>query len=84
MRQRPIPRNALLLLIAIAIVMPIGTCVILAVGRLLEAMGDASGSVVLDWIALAAGIVWILDLICLILAHGINSLADPDDPPDAG
>ena len=83
MRQKPIPKRAVLLLIAIAMVMPIGICVILALGRLLQAMGDASGSVVLDWIALACGVVWVLDLICLILAHSINSLAELDDDDSA-
>jgi len=79
MRQKPIPQRILLLLIAPAVVLPIGICILLALGRLLGAMGDASGGVVLDWIALACGVAWVLDLICLILAQGINSLGAPED-----
>ena len=82
MRQNPVPQRVLLLLIAVAVVLPIGICVMLALGRLLGAMGDASGGIVLDWIALACGVAWVLDLICLILVQGINSLGDSDDQSD--
>ena len=81
MRRQLIPRAVLLVLIAIALVTPIGICVILAAGRLLGTMGDAAAGGVLDWIALAFGGVWLVDLICLVLAHAVNSLSEADDPP---
>ena len=75
-------QRALVALIAVAIVLPIAVCVILALGELLEAMGDSDGGVVLGRVALAAGVLWVVDLICLLLALGVNSLIDPPGPPD--
>ena len=82
MAQKPIPQRVLFLLITIALVLPIGLCMVLALGRLLTVMGDEPGGLVLDRIALAGGILWALDLICLILAQGINALADSNDRTD--
>ena len=82
MAQKPIPQPVLFLLIAVALVLPIGLCMLLALGRLLAVMGDSTGGLVLDRIALAGGILWALDLICLILAQGINALADSNDRAD--
>jgi len=81
MRRKPVPQQPLLLLVVAAVVMPIAVCVILALGRLLLAMGDDPAGAVVDWIALAFGAVWVLDLICLILALAVNSLSEPDEPP---
>jgi len=75
-------QRALVTLIVIAVVLPIGVCVILALGELLGAMGDSAGGVVLDRVALATGVLWVVDLICLVLALGVNSLIDPRGPPD--
>ena len=82
MTQKPIPQRVLFHLIAIALVLPIGACLILALARLLAALDDPPGAAVLDRIVLGCGILWALDLICLILVQGINSLADSNDPPD--
>jgi len=83
MAQKPIPQRVLFLLIAIALVLPIGLCMVLALGRLLIIMGDGPDvALVLDGIGLAGGILWALDLICLILAQGINALADSNDRAD--
>lgn len=82
MTDKPIPSRILLLAIAAALVIPIGICILLGLGRLLGAMDDASGSRVLDWIALAAGAIWLLDLICLILAQAINSVAESGGPSE--
>jgi len=82
MRSRPIARRFLAALLAAAVALPIAVCVLVALGRLLAAMGDVGGAAVLDWIALAIGAVWVLDLVCLVLAQAVNSLADQDDPPE--
>ena len=82
MRSRLIARRFLATLLAAAVVLPIAVCVLVALGRLLAAMDDAGGAAVLDWIALAIGAVWVLDLVCLVLAQAVNSLAEQDDPPE--
>ncbi len=69
-----IPRRLVLTLIAAAILLPIALCVVLGVAALLVQMGDASGGAVLHRTALAGGILWAIDLICLVLALAIGTL----------
>jgi len=81
MARKPVPRWAVMLLIAGLVLLPIAVLVIWAFGVLLAAMGDAIGGGVLVRIALAGGILWAIDLIGLVLALGLNSLGD-DGPSD--
>jgi hypothetical protein len=60
-----ISRRILLVLIMAACVLPVAIVVVVAVGRLLAAMDDAAGARALDGVALALGILWIVDLVCL-------------------
>ncbi len=76
MGQRLVPTSVVLLLLVGALMLPVAISILFGLGRLLTAMGDLSGGTVLGWIALAAGILWSLDLVCLILVQGINSLGD--------
>ena len=69
-----------LALIVAAILLPITICVVVGVAALLEAMGDQWGGAVLLRIALAGGILWIIDLICLVLVLAIGTLRGPDEP----
>lgn len=68
-------------LVVAALVLPIVVAVVVGVARLLAAMQDLAGGAVLDRIALAAGLLWIVDLACLVTALGINALP-PFDPRD--
>ena len=78
--HRPlIPDRIILALIVVAILLPITLCVVLGVAALLVQMGDAAGGTVLHGIALAGGILWVIDLICLVLALAIGSLHGPDE-----
>ena len=78
--NRPlIPARIVLSLIVVAVLVPITLCVVLGVAALLAQMGDAAGGAVLDRIALAGGILWVIDLICLVLALAIGSLRGPDE-----
>ena len=43
-------------------------------------MGDTSGGAVLLRIALAGGILWIIDLVCLVWLLAIGTLRGPDEP----
>jgi hypothetical protein len=79
MHQRLIPQGVLLLLVAVAIVLAIGFGLLMALGRILAAMGDAGGGVVVDYIALGCGALFVLDLILLVLVLGVRSLTEPED-----
>lgn len=68
-----------LALVVAAVLLPIAICVILGVGGLLQAMGDSAGGAVLHRIALSGGILWAIDLICLVLALAISALQSSSD-----
>jgi hypothetical protein len=71
-------RNLVTLLLIAAVVLPIVVCVLVAVGAMLAAMNDAMGGAVLGRIALAAGLIWGIDLIALLLVLAVNSLSGDD------
>jgi hypothetical protein len=80
MRSTPQFRPWIAVLLAIGALMPIAICIVLGVGALLSAMGDAAGGKVLNWISLALAILWVLDLVVLVLLQGLNSLFN--NPPN--
>jgi hypothetical protein len=80
MHQPLIPPRLVLALIVATVLLPIILCVVLGVGGLLNSMGDSSGGMVLHRIALAGGILWIIDLICLLLVLAIGAIRGPDEP----
>jgi hypothetical protein len=78
--SRPmIPDRIVLSLVIAAVLLPITLCVVLGVAAMLAQMGDTAGGTVLNRIALAGGIVWVIDLICLVLTLAIRSLHGPDE-----
>jgi hypothetical protein len=79
MNRPMIPNRIVLLLIVVAVLVPITLCVVLGVAALLAQMGDVAGGAVLQRIALAGGILWVIDQICLVLALAIGSLRGPDE-----
>jgi putative exporter of polyketide antibiotics len=79
MSRKLVPLRIMLVLIAGVVILPIAICVILAVAALLGEMGEAPQRSPLRWIALGVGVLWLVDLICLVLAQGLNSLADSDE-----
>ena len=80
MQQPLVPHRFVLLLIATALLLPITICVVFGVAALLEAMGDAAGGRGLYRIALGCGILWAINLICLVLVQAIGSFKGPDEP----
>lgn len=58
-------------LLVAALVLPIILVLLLATGRLLAALGDAAAATVLDRIALAAGLIWVANLVGLVIVQGI-------------
>lgn len=63
-------------LLVVALVLPIALAVLLGVSALLGAMGDALGARVLGWIGLALGVVWMVDLVCLVIVQAWGALVD--------
>jgi hypothetical protein len=57
-----------------AVLLPIAILVVLGTGELLGAMDDALGEAVLHRIALAGGVLWVIDLLGLLLVLALNSL----------
>lgn len=85
MSRSPNLRPWMVTLLAGGALLPIAICVVLGIGAMLTAMGDAAGGTVLYRIGLALGILWILDLIVLLLFQGVSALfGSPknDDPAD--
>lgn len=62
----PRPTTLERLLLA-AVALPIVCMVLVGLGRLLAAMGDATGAYAVDRLALAAGVAWVLVLVTLVL-----------------
>ncbi len=83
MSQPSVPQRAILALLAGTILLPITICVVLGVASLLSAMGDLAGGGVLQRVALACGIFWVVDLLCLILVLAIQAVTDHDKPDDS-
>ena len=83
MPKRLVPQTVLLLLVAAAIALLIASSIGVGLGELLVKLGDGTGGKVLKYIALACGVLLVIDLVCLVLAQAVNSLADTDEPPDA-
>jgi hypothetical protein len=78
MQQPLVSQRIALALLAGTIILPIAICVILGIATLLATMGDHTGGSVLGYVALACGIVWVVNLICLVLALAINAMKDQD------
>ena len=74
MSQLPNLRPTIALLLAGGVLFPIAICVVLGIGAMLTAMGDASGGAVLNRIGLAVAIILVLDLIVLLLFLGLHFL----------
>ena len=82
MTRKPIPKHVLAWMIGLALVLTVAMVVLMVTGHVLGKMGDAAGQSVLDAVALAAGVLWAVNLICLVLSLGINALAEDDFPTD--
>ena len=68
-----IPRVLVATAILAAIVLPIAVAILCGVSSLLGALGDPAGSLGVARTALACGILWGVDLVCLVLMLGVNA-----------
>ena len=64
-----------------ALTLPIVCTVLVGLGRLLATMGDAAGAAAVDRFALAAGVLWVLAMIGLVL---LLATARALEPPREG
>lgn len=62
-----------------AVVLLTVCCVLMAVGRLLDALGDVIGARVLNYTALLCGVLLLVDLILLVLVQALAMTDDKDD-----
>ncbi|MBX3412214.1 MAG: hypothetical protein KF708_05800 [Pirellulales bacterium] len=77
-----VSRRWLIQLVVAALLLPIVICVLAAVGRLLAGMGDATGGAVLDYLALGAGVLWLVDLIALVILLALEAVTRDEQPSD--
>ena len=78
--QRPLIRPQVRMILTVsALLAPVCICILLGIAVLLEGMGDVVGGLVLRRITLAAGIVWVINLISLLLVIALNTLRVSDD-----
>ena len=80
MIRATIPAWVLTVLLAIALVTPIAICVVGGVAALLSALGDVAGAKCLARTALAGGLFWSVDLVCLLLALAIHTIGEKSEP----
>lgn len=67
-------------LLLAAVALPIVCTVLIGLGRLLAAMGDAAGATAVDRLALATGVLWVLILIALVLLLAAARAFEPKLP----
>ena len=65
-------------LVFIAVGLPVVMVVTGATSALLASMGDEVGSKVLSYVLLAVGMLWLVNLVLLVLAHAIRSVEEDD------
>jgi hypothetical protein len=69
-----VARRVLIALVLVGIIAPTIVVVLVAVAKLLASMGDATGAVCVERLALAIGIFWLIDLILLLMALGVGAV----------
>ncbi len=62
--------------------MPVALAVVFGVGHLLAAMADELWAGILYRAGLIGGIVWVVDLICLLIALAVNAVDHRIDSND--
>ncbi len=74
MRHKQVFSKALFTLLVAGLLLPVTICIVLALAALLEAMKDGTGSLVLRYVALTGGVVWLVDLVAIVLLQAIGAL----------
>jgi hypothetical protein len=81
-------RSALKLLLGFSLAMPLLQALLLWVAGLLKAMGDEAAAHVVSRVNIAAGVLWLVALVGLVLLLAIRAVNEPpsaidelDEPP---
>lgn len=69
-------RRVVLILLIAAIVLPIIVAILSGAAWLFASLGDATAASFVGRTALAGGLAWVIELICLLLVLAWNSLAN--------
>lgn len=76
-----IPRPLITTLVALGLFLPVVICVLVGIESLLSAMGDAAGSLALQRVRLTGLVIWIIDLVVLLIALGLQQMGPPPNTP---
>jgi hypothetical protein len=74
-----IPRGFLITLVFALPILVVALAVILGASALTAALGDAAGSRGLLWVAVAAAMLLVMDVLMLLVVLGLRALAEPRD-----
>lgn len=66
----------------IAIVLPVAICVVVATGFLFASLQDALAARILNGVALAIALIWVIDLIALVLLLSFDAASRTDSHAD--
>ncbi len=69
-----LPSRTLLYLVVASLALPVVVTVVAGASLLLAGLGDENGAAVLRFVAVATGVVWVLDLVGLVIALAVQSL----------
>ena len=75
-----IPPRLMLVLVVAGLLLPIAVVVLYGVAGLLAALGDGTCGQIARIGALVVGLVWVVDLVCLVLALGVKAVTEKDSP----
>lgn len=73
-------RTAVKVLLALVLGLPLLQAVLVWVGGLLKAMGDPATTAVLAHVNTAAGILWLVSIVALVVALALQSIDEPHEP----
>lgn len=69
-----LPSRTLLYLVVTALALPVVVTVVAGASLLLAGLGDENGAAALRFVAVSAGVVWLLDLVGLVIGLAVQSL----------
>jgi hypothetical protein len=79
MRRKQVFSQTLFTLLVAGLLLPVTISIVMALAALLEAMKDSTGGTVLRYVALAGGVVWVVDLVAIVLVQAVGTLDRMDE-----
>lgn len=73
-----LPHSILTTLLVGALGLPVALVVVYGASRLLAALGDVTGGEVLQRIAQAGGILWVINLVLLVIVQALSASGGED------